>query len=268
MSAFSSSSCSSDSQHPSSLPPLLPMDHPEFISTHRGPIDESNWLIPQRVLMSAYPGDLKPQVAQQKIETLIQRGINCFVCLQTENELKRFHPYRPLIEKFQVTSEKVLNHDESYGMIQQELSCSSSTNPTRSNLGANSNPTNSSTSSSNTSIIEYLHFPIQDAMIASDTQVMKFVQQDLIPRIVSNHHCKILIHCWGGHGRTGTIASILLSHLYQLNAEESLQRVAKCHKCRARPRGRAPTTEVQFQQVRRLCVGSKELQNQEIDDMA
>ncbi|KAG2374298.1 hypothetical protein C9374_010868 [Naegleria lovaniensis] len=210
------------------LPPLVPMNHQEFTSIHRGPTDESNWLIPQRVLMSAYPGDLKQELAQQKIEKLIQSGINCFVCLQTEEELKRFQPYRPMIEK---------------------------------HVNENCNISSSDDAQS----IEFLQFPIQDTLIASDSAVTKFIQQDLIPRIVSNHNCKILIHCWGGHGRTGTIAAILLSHLYELNADECLQRVAQCHKCRMRARGRAPTTDIQFKQVRRLCVGSKE---QDEDDMA
>jgi len=196
-----------------SLPELVPLDHASFKELHQGPTSESNWIIPGRVMMSSYPNDLVPQKGKEKIEKLMKAGINCFVCLQTQDELSRFAPYKP--------------HVESY-LEENNMDRSS---------------------------VEFLNLEIPDTYVTSDEALMTFINKELIPR-VTNDSCKMLIHCWGGHGRTGTVTACLISHLYKIGSEESLERVAKTHKCRERARGRAPTTQPQFKQVRRLAFGS------------
>ncbi|KAL9646090.1 hypothetical protein ABK040_007968 [Willaertia magna] len=211
------------------LPTLVPLNSHNFKELHLGPTSESNWLMPNKILMSAYPGDLKPEKAKEKIKLLIDSGINCFVCLQQSCELTRFAPYRPLIEDY-LGIEKTRE------------------------------------------TIEFLHFPIPDTHIANNEDVMHFIKNELIPRVnlglnsdnnSDNNNSdnakekvvekKILLHCWGGHGRTGTICSILLSHLYELSADEALERVGKVHKCRVIAKSNAPQTQSQFKQVRELA---------------
>ena len=195
------------------LPSLVPINDPLFKNIHFGPTDSSNWLIPDRLVMSAYPGDLDSKKAEEKIAQLLQAGINCFVNLQLKEELTRFTPYEPIIERY-CTNNGIAPHD-----------------------------------------IEFLSLPIPDSFVTTDDIVMKFVSDEVIPRIM-NSSKKILVHCFGGHGRTGTISAIALSHLYQLNAQDSLDRVSKAHACRKPPRGRAPQTNTQFEQVKRLAYGS------------
>ena len=44
-----------------------------------------------------------------------------------------------------------------------------------------------------------------------------------ILKIIKKQIAKIYMHCMGGHGRTGTVAAILLGKLYSLTATQSLQ---------------------------------------------
>lgn len=173
----------------------------QWVNLFNGPTPQSNWLIPQRVLMSAYPGDPKVDKTEAKLRKVLDANIQTFVCLQTEDELKRFTDYRPILKRL--------------------------------------NPN-----------IQILHFPIEDCGIAKDEDVLKFVNE-LCDRVKNGD--RMLIHCFGGHGRTGTIASILLAKLYKLSAKEALLRVEACHDCREFERpNTSPEVSSQFEQVKRL----------------
>lgn len=180
----------------------------EFVDHHRGPTGTSNWLIRDRLLMSAYPGDTDEKKAIEKARCILESGIRTIVCLQTNKELMRFKEYRSVFES-------------------------------EFNLGQNKS-----------SSLQFLQLEIPDTHVAQDTEVNSFVDNELIPRFHRGE--KMLIHCWGGHGRTGTICAIVLGRLYQLSAEESLKRVAMVHGCRDESRSQAPQTTPQFEQVRRL----------------
>jgi protein tyrosine phosphatase len=61
---------------------------------------------------------------------------------------------------------------------------------------------------------------------------------------------KLYIHCWGGHGRTGTLVALMLSRLYNLSADQALKYTQVLHDCRRdHQRVASPTTPAQFQQV-------------------
>jgi len=186
------------------LPPLVDLHDKDFKAKHFGPTDDSNWLIPGLVLMTAYPGSLSENKGEEKVKKLLGAGLNCWVCLQETNELKSFKPYRPIIEKLQDNE------------------------------------------------IEFLHLPIVDNSITTDENIMGFIRDQLIPRVKSRA-VKMLIHCHGGHGRTGTVAALLLSHLYQLSANSALERVDMVHRCRRTARGNAPEMPSQVSQVKRLA---------------
>eukprot|EP01117_Protostelium_nocturnum_P014209 TRINITY_DN5387_c0_g1_i1.p1 TRINITY_DN5387_c0_g1~~TRINITY_DN5387_c0_g1_i1.p1 ORF type:complete len:195 (-),score=50.31 TRINITY_DN5387_c0_g1_i1:187-771(-) len=178
----------------------------EYFDEHLGVTDTSNWLIPQRVLMSAYPGDLDEKIAENKMLSLLQCGISTFLCLQTSGELERFAPYKETAIK--------LNQDHS---LQLDL--------------------------------QFLSLEIPDGNVTQDELVISMVEE-LIVRYERKE--KILIHCWGGHGRTGTVAAILYGKITGVNAEEALKHVAKCHKCRKIRKSNAPQRVIQFEQVRRI----------------
>lgn len=98
----------------------------------------------------------------------------------------------------------------------------------------------------------FILFEIPDGFIAQDDAVDKFTDE-LVAKVLDSKEPSMLLHCWGGHGRTGTIAAILLAKLYKLHYIETLQRVQAVHDCRQDARADfAPQTSTQFKQVYRL----------------
>ncbi|KAF0974814.1 hypothetical protein FDP41_006288 [Naegleria fowleri] len=103
--------------------------------------------------------------------------------------------------------------------------------------------------------LNYVTFPIRDKNIAEDDKVKELVQ--LLRSLVMRGE-KLYIHCVGGHGRTGTIASLLLGNLYNLPAYDSLHWVQAFHDVRTVTNGRkSPESTIQRDQVFRLLSDNK-----------
>ena len=94
----------------------------------------------------------------------------------------------------------------------------------------------------------YVHFPITDMSPASSLEALDRLVTELVGRI---HAGEVLyVHCWGGAGRTGLVASCLLGALYpSMASDEALGRVQAYYTARGEP-GHSPETEGQVQQVR------------------
>lgn len=153
----------------------------------------SNWLIPNKILVGAYPDPL--QNFPQKI---VEAGIDTFVCLQTEEELKKFRPYRPLL-------------------------------PDHINL---------------------VSFHIPDRCIANDDDVTEFIH-DLL--LLLQDGKKLYIFCFGGHGRTGLISALLISHYLKISADDALKLTRDAHSLRPHnSHKKTPGNRSQVEQVKRL----------------
>jgi len=100
--------------------------------------------------------------------------------------------------------------------------------------------------------IEFLNFPIPDNGTQADELVQDFTSE-LVDR-VQNKNDVLLIHCYGGHGRTGTISAIMMCKMFpNMSVEECMLRVALAHDSRDDPRGYpAPQTSGQVEQVERV----------------
>ncbi|CAM4802583.1 unnamed protein product [Rotaria magnacalcarata] len=85
--------------------------------------------------------------------------------------------------------------------------------------------------------VEFVSFPIPDQYVCRDDQKVLEFCSHLCKRLKEDHQ-KILIHCWGGHGRTGTIMSILIGMLFELEADDALDYNYQLHKQRSRTKGR------------------------------
>lgn len=59
--------------------------------------------------------------------------------------------------------------------------------------------------------LSFVHCPIVDCDITDDTTVLNLCRQ-LVDDISKGD--VIYLHCWGGHGRTGTVVSIMLHLMY------------------------------------------------------
>jgi len=56
------------------------------------PTTHSNWVIPNKLIIGAYPDPEGPFIPQ-----LLAAGVTVFACLQTDPELLTFRNYRPLL---------------------------------------------------------------------------------------------------------------------------------------------------------------------------
>lgn len=61
--------------------------------------------------------------------------------------------------------------------------------------------------------LSFVHFPIKDCGITDDARVLELAR-NLVKAIADGE--KLYLHCWGGHGRTGTIVCIMLYLMYQV----------------------------------------------------
>ena len=72
----------------------------------------------------------------------------------------------------------------------------------------------------------YINEPIADMNITSDDKIRELCER-LVIRM--RYGDKIYIHCKGGHGRTGTVAAILLYMLYKLSLQQIFDYVQFSH---------------------------------------
>lgn len=77
---------------------------------------------------------------------------------------------------------------------------------------------------------------------------MSRLADDCIERVLKGEN--LYIHCWGGHGRTGTLVSVMLGRLYNLPYTTAIRHCQAYHDSRIYPQGvRSPQTPVQRAQV-------------------
>ncbi|GBG28478.1 Hypothetical Protein FCC1311_047012 [Hondaea fermentalgiana] len=99
--------------------------------------------------------------------------------------------------------------------------------------------------------------PIVDLQCTSDANVLALAV-DLVQLIASGGHEVVYMHCWGGHGRTGTLVAVMLSLYYGIDAEEALLRTQLYHDIRrTKLEVRSPQTKEQCAQVRRILASTE-----------
>lgn len=101
-------------------------------------------------------------------------------------------------------------------------------------------------------------FSCTDGFITRDADLLNFIPK--LAHIVKEESQCVYVHCWGGHGRTGTVIALLLAYLYNLGAERALHLTQLFHSQRVNRKSRSPQTGAQVCQVRRLV---KQLQDKE-----
>jgi protein-tyrosine phosphatase len=63
--------------------------------------------------------------------------------------------------------------------------------------------------------LSFVHFPIKDCGITDVGRVLELAK--LLVKSISENEI-IYLHCWGGHGRTGTLVCIMLHLMYGVSA--------------------------------------------------
>lgn len=99
---------------------------------------------------------------------------------------------------------------------------------------------------------------IKDRSITSD---MNAIYISITILIAIGDGLPTVLHCYGGKGRTGTIAAIVIGLLYGIKGDEALEIIGRLYKTYRPNKGRkcpkSPQTKAQFEQVRRV-LDSKE----------
>lgn len=206
-----------------------------------GPTPESNWVIPGVLLVGAFPASADDDETFLLISEILKLGINKFVCLQQEYResgvseamWRAGHGLRPYYEDVK----KIVANKSKFDTFRGVKICESSE-------------------------LNFVHFPIRDCGITDDAAVLKLCRQ--LVKAISEGEV-LYLHCWGGHGRTGTVVCIMLYLMYQLDAREAMQRCQKVHDMRQYPvEVGSPQTQSQRDQVARVI---KQLQSEmEVDE--
>lgn len=104
--------------------------------------------------------------------------------------------------------------------------------------------------------MQFVYFPIIDQNVAPDAELANLIQ-DLLDRVARGE--VLYIHCWGGHGRAGTVAAILLGILENMTPRDALNRIQKLHDTRLETseygfKVESPQRPSQRAQVKRLTL--------------
>mmetsp|Transcript_77942 Transcript_77942/g.156008 ORF Transcript_77942/g.156008 Transcript_77942/m.156008 type:complete len:541 (+) Transcript_77942:72-1694(+) len=200
-----------------------------------GPSDESNWVIPDVLLVGAFPGCPDDDENWELITSILSLGVTTFVCLQDEysddapEEDWRYERNGAIRPYFRDVREMVKRVEEAPAEF----------------------PSIHITSSD----LHFIHFPIIDCDIGEDDAVYGLAV-DLVVRVARGE--VIYLHCWGGHGRTGSLVCIMLHLMYGLSAKGAMERCQFVHDLRRVPmQVSSPQKPSQRNQVRRI-VGALE----------
>lgn len=97
--------------------------------------------------------------------------------------------------------------------------------------------------------LEFYKHPIVDASIPSAPFVMRSILQTI--RSARHRGLIIYIHCWGGRGRTGTVAGCVISEIFGRGGEQALEILVETWQaCAKSEYAESPETEEQRRYVR------------------
>lgn len=162
-----------------------------------GPTPESNWVIPGKLLVGAYPASQDDTETFELLTSILRLGVNQFICLQleyksdvTEAMWRRGQALRPYYEDVKL----LVKNKHKFKILSEEGNVCESEH------------------------LEFVHFPIKDCSVTDDDGVFQLAL-DLVESI-SKGRVQYL-HCWGGHGRTGTLVCIMLHLMYGVSARHT-----------------------------------------------
>ena len=186
----------------------------EARDVYEGPTEESNWVILNNLMVGAYPSSNDDELNDVILSDILSCGVTTFVCLQQEYD-------------HTATEEAWRSGARLRPYIYDAMKLSA-----------------------RPSDLEFLHVPIQDCGTTNDGVVLDLAT-DLCWRLI--HGQVIYLHCWGGHGRSGTVAAVMLGLLYGVDKNEALDRTQMYHDLRTCPLNvRSPQTPAQREQVERI----------------
>ena len=173
-------------------------------------------------MVGAFPGMSDDFENERLLGSLLQQGITTFVCLQRE--------YDPAVEEHKWRSGVAIRP-----YFRDAVALARAFYPER--------------------VLQFIHFGIEDCNVVEDDAVTEFAVA-LARRIATTREV-VYLHCWGGHGRAGTVVCLLLHFLYDLDAAKAMLRCQYVHDLRrVRLDVGSPQTQTQRDQVSRVIARS------------
>lgn len=170
---------------------------------YEGPTDESNWVVKGKLMVGAYPGDINDKKNEELLTKILNCGVTTFACLQEEYDNEIAEPIwrdnmglRPYFKDV----EKMISNKTNYPCL--------TTPVTHTN---------------------FVQLKIKDCNIVDDGVSLKFAKK-LVKAIYDGE--VVYLHCWGGHGRAGVVASIMLHLMFNLTAFQSMELCQTLHDMR------------------------------------
>ena len=186
-----------------------------------GPTPTSNWVVRGRILVGSAPGShcLRDP----------EHPLNGFLKYSKKNALKELQALKDsgvtMFVSMQQNSES-LNFKPMYQTLFRKIWCDGDMVPS------------------------FERHPVLDGSILKDQELFKLVV-DLYEKFLKKEI--IYIHCYGGHGRAGTVAACLLAKVYSLSGEDAMTHIKAFHDTRMNNENSdSPASEVQKMQVRRV----------------
>lgn len=207
----------------------LPLRLPDFgdvmseAALYVGPTRESNWVILDRLMVGAYPSSFDDDENEEILRGILECGVTTFVCLQLE--------YQHGVSEAQWRAGLCLRPyiEDALDICEKERASGSIVAPED---------------------LKFLHHGIVDCGVTTDLTVLE-LSLDVCYRLLANE--VIYLHCWGGHGRTGTVVAVSLGLMYELSSDEALRRTQMYHDLRVCSLNvPSPQTPQQRFQVKRI----------------
>ena len=214
-----------ESEEPSINRKKLPSYSEINLENFAGPLRESNKVF-ERFYAGAFPGDNDNGLNDYNLTTLLNFGINAFVCMQLEyNDAAPENDWRiwDLSKRpYFKDVERILANRDKYPLLGTGV----------------------------TDDVTFHHFPIEDLSTISDAETL-IAAKEVVNLLEQGK--TVYLHCWGGHGRTGIIVCLVLHLMFNLSAKEALEYCDLVHRMRRiQVDVRSPQTEKQRQQVARI----------------
>jgi len=198
-----------------------------------GPIAESNWVVPGKLIAGAFPGYVSDLETETSLITILNSGVSKFVCMQEEYNIavkeedwrKNLYGRTSIVRPYFADVQRIMKNKAIHPTLKTDV-----VNAT------------------------FDHCPIKDCSTVADEIVFNLAK-DLVKAIHDGE--VIYLHCWGGHGRTGVMVCLILHLMYGLTANEALERCQFLHDIRKMPIiVSSPQTFSQKDQVRRIIYNS------------
>lgn len=214
----------------------------------------ANWIIPGHVLVGRYPY-VEPsrcttrEQGEEQVRRILEAGINTFISLQAElppqdamtvGGSAGFLPYKSVTELVAASMNPPQPREILEGLRNPHLD---KFLPPKKKA-----PSPDVAHYSQKQLdLHFLHSPIVDLGIPSQDKLFALIQ-DINACLKSGQ--RLYIHCWGGRGRAGTVAACMMGALYNVSAEEAIERVQRAFDTRKDSERRSPETDEQHQLVK------------------